>query len=133
MDNSESVDLEEAASDGGITDGDDHIWSGNKDVLKGGGGWRDLTTETSQFSSVLGKHAHASCHQELEDQGSAPQQTKRTCMSEVIDPTHSSPAPEEVQEVEEMLVDQWSSSPIDYGSGDEHSVRLPLFKLYFKT
>ncbi|KAF8231089.1 hypothetical protein L208DRAFT_1219920, partial [Tricholoma matsutake] len=32
MDNSQSV--EEVASDGGITDGDDHIWSGNKDVLK---------------------------------------------------------------------------------------------------
>ena len=60
MDNSQSVNLEEVASDGGITDRDDHIWSGNKDVLKGGGGWRYLTTETSQFSSVLGKHAYAS-------------------------------------------------------------------------
>jgi hypothetical protein len=28
--------------DGSITDGDDHIWVGNPEVLRGGGGWRDF-------------------------------------------------------------------------------------------
>jgi hypothetical protein len=44
-------------TDGSITDGDDHGWSGNRAVLEGGGGWRnfDLTT-----TSLLGKHARSS-------------------------------------------------------------------------
>jgi hypothetical protein len=29
-------------NDGTITEGDDHVWLGNSDVLRGGGGWRDL-------------------------------------------------------------------------------------------
>ena len=36
--------------DGGITDGDDHVWLGDKDVLEGGGGWRDLTSERTRSS-----------------------------------------------------------------------------------
>jgi hypothetical protein len=35
---------------GSITDGDDHIWLGDKDVLEGGGGWRDLTSERMRSS-----------------------------------------------------------------------------------
>jgi hypothetical protein len=31
--------------DGSITDGDDHVWLGDKGVLAGGGGWRNLTSE----------------------------------------------------------------------------------------
>jgi hypothetical protein len=31
--------------DGSITDGDDHVWLGDKGVLEGGGGWRDLASE----------------------------------------------------------------------------------------
>jgi hypothetical protein len=31
--------------DGSISDGDDHVWLGDKDVLKGGGGWRDLAPD----------------------------------------------------------------------------------------
>ena len=30
---------------GSITDGDDRKWSGDRSVLEGGGGWRDLRTE----------------------------------------------------------------------------------------
>ena len=29
-------------NDGTITEGDDHVWLGNPDVLRGGGGWRNL-------------------------------------------------------------------------------------------
>jgi hypothetical protein len=104
------------ASNGGITDGDDHIWSGDQNVLKGGGGWRDLDENILQPQHVLGKHA-------LEDDTRLATGGKRARTSEVIDLTHSSPAPEDAQEDEEMLVDQQqSSSPIDYGSGDENEV-----------
>jgi hypothetical protein len=40
--------------DGSITDGDAHIWVGNPDILKGGGGWRDFDLEKQQ-----GKRTHA--------------------------------------------------------------------------
>ncbi|KAF8231157.1 hypothetical protein L208DRAFT_1378239 [Tricholoma matsutake] len=34
--------------DGGITDGDDHVWTGDVDILKRGGGWHDLDHQNSQ-------------------------------------------------------------------------------------
>jgi hypothetical protein len=40
--------------DGSITDGDDHGWSGNPEMLEGGGGWRNLDFMTP---SLLGKRA----------------------------------------------------------------------------
>ena len=40
--------------DGSITDGDDHKWIGNADVLKGGGGWRDFDLESN-----LGKRSRS--------------------------------------------------------------------------
>ncbi|KAH7904418.1 hypothetical protein BJ138DRAFT_1019167 [Hygrophoropsis aurantiaca] len=41
--------------DGSITDGDDHIWTGDKKVLEGGGGWRDLERKADV---ILGKRRH---------------------------------------------------------------------------
>ena len=118
----DGMQLEELASDDGTTDGDDHIWSGDRDILKGGGGWRDLEQQASQPPSVLGKRAHHGQDGHFgDDQGSTQGQTKRARTSEVIDLTQSSPAPEDAKVVE-MLVDHQSSSPIDYGSGDEHDV-----------
>ncbi|KAL6308747.1 hypothetical protein BKA93DRAFT_761622 [Sparassis latifolia] len=43
------------ASDGSITDGDDHLWLGNKEKLKGGS-WREMT-QRSVAKSILGKHS----------------------------------------------------------------------------
>ena len=43
---------------GGITDTDDHVWTGD---VKGGGGWRDLDHQNSQLKGVhhdTSKHAH---------------------------------------------------------------------------
>ena len=38
---------------GSITDGDDHIWSGDKAILKGGGGWHNkLVDHTSAVEYV---------------------------------------------------------------------------------
>ncbi|KAJ7173524.1 hypothetical protein C8R46DRAFT_892769 [Mycena filopes] len=45
--------------DGSITDGDDHVLSGDSTVLGGGGGWRDLDFTTS---SLLGKRARSPSH-----------------------------------------------------------------------
>lgn len=45
---------------GSITDGDDEVYVGNADLLKGGGGWRELVggkkvTNTGEMATVLGK------------------------------------------------------------------------------
>jgi hypothetical protein len=45
--------------DGGITDGDDHVWTDDVDVLLGGGGWCGLDCHNSQPAAALGKHVHA--------------------------------------------------------------------------
>jgi hypothetical protein len=39
---------------GSVTDGDDHVWSGDKTVLAGGGGWRELEARKSR---LLGKRS----------------------------------------------------------------------------
>ncbi|KAG6858141.1 hypothetical protein C0995_002320, partial [Termitomyces sp. Mi166 len=48
--------------DGSITDGDDHIWSGDQDILRGGGGWRQLA---GSFG-VLGKRRAVALDQDLD-------------------------------------------------------------------
>jgi MULE transposase domain len=45
--------------DGSISDGDDHIWSGDHNILKGGGGWRK-TFNNSEIDKVLGKRQRES-------------------------------------------------------------------------
>jgi hypothetical protein len=40
--------------DGSISDGDDHVWSGDSNILKGGGGWR-TTFNNAEMDKVLGK------------------------------------------------------------------------------
>lgn len=44
-------------TDGNITDGDDHTWSGSHAVLEGGGGWRDFDFSTP---GLLGKRSRES-------------------------------------------------------------------------
>ncbi|KAJ6592053.1 hypothetical protein DFH09DRAFT_1073124 [Mycena vulgaris] len=56
--------------DGSITDGDDHAWSGNPEMLEGGGGWQDFDFRTT---SLLGKRrrpdqADDSEHDTLEEE-----------------------------------------------------------------
>jgi hypothetical protein len=53
--------------DGCITDGDDHVWVGNPEVLKGGGGWRDFDVTS------LGKRLREDHSSErTEDRSSSP-------------------------------------------------------------
>ena len=42
--------------DGSISDGDDHVWSGDHNILKGGGGWRKTFNDADTMDKVLGKH-----------------------------------------------------------------------------
>lgn len=79
----------------------------------------DLEQEVSQPRSGLGKRTQCDHDRGV---GSAQQGTKRARTSEIIDLTHSSPAPQDAQEIADLLIDIQSSSPIEYGSGDEHSV-----------
>jgi hypothetical protein len=160
--------------DGGITDGDDHVWTGDVDILKGGGGWHDLDHQSSQLKGVhhdTGKHAHEQVsgirkaqdvermakrvkfgngRQHLDNQESNSEATrgisdqvmqsksgknmetggtKFAHAIEVIDLTHSSPAPEDAPEMES----QQHSSSVEYGSEDEHEVsqssiiNMPLY------
>jgi hypothetical protein len=53
-------------TDGSITDGDDHAWSGNSELLAGGE-WRNFDFSTS---SLLGKRTRSSS-QESDDNSSA--------------------------------------------------------------
>lgn len=104
------------------------------DMLRGGGGWRDLDgcshnlgNQRSQTAMILGKHAR----EQSGDQGSEMTAGggKRAHTSEVIDLTASSPAPEDVLMVESHR----SSSPVEYGSGDEYDVDMHQEKLLQKA
>ncbi|KAJ7679517.1 hypothetical protein DFH06DRAFT_1316415 [Mycena polygramma] len=53
-------------ADGSITDGDDHAWSANPEMLAGGGGWRDLDFSSA---SLLGKRSRTA--RESDDGSSA--------------------------------------------------------------
>lgn len=50
--------------DGSISEGDDHVWLGNPDILRGGGGWRDL-----EPIEILGKRGRDENEAEHTDEG----------------------------------------------------------------
>ncbi|KAG6869382.1 hypothetical protein C0995_003622, partial [Termitomyces sp. Mi166 len=108
-----------------ITDGDDHIWSGDQDILCGGGGWRQLA---GSFG-VLGKQRTVAldqnldtCTKNLVEVSQAGSLEKRPCTidSEFIDLKYSSPPPEITKETTDSPLH--SSSPIQYRSGDEQEL-----------
>jgi hypothetical protein len=129
--------------DGSISDGDDHIWSGDHDILKGGGGWWK-TFNAVEMNKVLGKRQRESMDiainpqlpphsrkQEMLSTGKTMTQTSRDLdLVETIDLTmSSSPAPENdsmIVEDEPFYVSSnavsGSSSPVEYGSEDEEEV-----------
>ena len=45
--------------DGSISDGDDHIWSGDHNILKGGGEWQKTFNE-AEMAKVSGEHQRES-------------------------------------------------------------------------
>lgn len=137
--------------DGNITDGDDHIWTGSREVLEGEGGWKTQLSKAN-ISLVLGKrtHEHYENDQTISKKskldvskvaksavpGDSDQSHKATSTnlasksSEKLPPTYidltmSSPPRTEMEAVvgEQDQAAQWqSSSPIAYGSDDEEDV-----------
>lgn len=134
-DNACITNVGELEADGGnITDGDDHIWCGDKRTLEGGGGWRDtgflagnrLGGSTNRVGNL--KRARAEHDGEIPVSGESQLQEdarehKRIRTVECIDLTSSSP-PREIATTEYEQVDEIprSSSPIEYGSADENEV-----------
>ena len=126
--------------DGSISDGDDHIWSGDHNILKGGGGWQK-TFDEAEMVKVLGKHQRESSDittinpqlppQPEQEMKSTTETQTAFNLVETIDLTMSSPPASEKDE--SMIVEDEplyissntvsrSSSPIEYGSGDEEEV-----------
>ncbi|KAG6871056.1 hypothetical protein C0995_008729, partial [Termitomyces sp. Mi166 len=110
---------------GSITDGNDHIWSGDQDILHGGGGWHQLA---GSFG-VLGKRRTVALDQDLDmhaknlvevSQASSLKKRPHTIDLEFIDLTYSSPPPEITKETTDSPL--CSSSLIQYGSGDEQEL-----------
>ena len=112
-----------------ITDGDDHIWSGDRRILIGGGGYKDLKKTGKgkvTNSVVLGKRALGkdSSNSDDEDSENGPTKKKKTHTNvEVIDLTmSSSPAPEPVDadsDAPSASPNARASSPVNYVSDDD--------------
>ena len=126
--------------DGTISDGDDHIWSGDCNILKGGGGWQK-TFDAVEMNKVLGKRKQEdSQKQEMPPTVKTMTQTGLDLdLVETIDLTmSSSPAPEEDSMIVEdepfctsSNVVSGSSSPVEYGSEDEEEVSCYYFFIKF--
>ncbi|KAJ7474160.1 hypothetical protein FB451DRAFT_1035044 [Mycena latifolia] len=97
------VSIDEAAvqytepTDGSITDGDDHAWSGDHALLEGGGGWRDFDFSTS---SLLGKRGRSS----LDDSDDAQEESEvRRLFFPSVD-SHDSDDEEEVSNLFQLIL-----------------------------
>ena len=128
--------------DGSISDGDDHIWSGDHNILKGGGGWQK-TFDGVEINKILGKHRWESMdiainpqlpphlqRQEIITSKTMTQTSLDLDLVETIDLTmSSSSAPEN----DSMIVEDkpfyvssnavsGSLSPVEYGRKDEEEI-----------
>lgn len=101
------------------------------DILKGGGGWRDLELHGCKPATILGKcmprdqadlDVQPRETDDIDSTSASNSGAKRVHTDDVIDLTILSLASEEIQEVIEVETFQRSSSPIEYGSRDEYEV-----------
>ncbi|PPQ88021.1 hypothetical protein CVT25_000969 [Psilocybe cyanescens] len=127
---------------GNITDGDDCVWSGDPKILAGGGGYKDLAQkEKTTSTSVLGKrtatnatddHLGTRLNNEFSGESGFDQPKKKVALTttmllgDIIDLTLSSSPPPEMIDVDMQEVHQTlcSSSPVEYGSGDEDELEI---------
>ena len=115
---------------GDITDGDDHIWSGDRKILIGVGGYKDLEKAGKgkvTKSVVLGKRASRNDSDDEENGPAGPSKKKKKSSDvEVIDLTMSlSPVPEPIDaRAPSASPNARSSSPVNYVSDDENQVRI---------
>ena len=136
----------DSESEGAVTNGDDHKWSGNPSILEDGGGWEALavTTSTSKrlrANSAQNHSEHPSNkrtrRQDTQAPASAvpeniPENAAQTLGAnhnhDVIDLTLSSPMPSphpsQVPAPVESEAGFSDSSGFDYGTDDEHEVSI---------
>ncbi|KAG6824654.1 hypothetical protein H0H92_006195 [Tricholoma furcatifolium] len=112
-----AIDTSDVSDNGGVTDGDDHLWLGQKSILSGGGGWRDLIQNEER--AFLGKRSNP--NDNTQDPGPSTNKKRQHTDVEVIDLTYSSPPPEtfDISLAESIPTPLRNSSPIAYGSDDE--------------
>ena len=96
-----------AASTDDVNNGDDRIWTGDKELLRGGGGWKTLREDNM---SLLGKRIRPVTDEGERRDVAQPHPSSESAAVNLI-PT-SSPSTSPMR----------SSSPVGYGSDDEHQV-----------
>ncbi|KAG6806161.1 hypothetical protein H0H92_012471, partial [Tricholoma furcatifolium] len=116
--------------DGGITEGDDHIWTGDVEVLKGGDGWKELRKKggntTRIASSASKKRLHNNGPETSQQLKLHTPAIKRARTCEVIDLTNSSPAPEDAPITIDDPTPPRSSSPLQYYA-TEHEDKMDIW------
>ncbi|KAG6819142.1 hypothetical protein H0H93_014943 [Arthromyces matolae] len=126
---SSGSDADDAHVDGGITDGDDHEWTGDAEILEGGGGWSELLGQSGEASKTS-KRKRARNSTEKDQSPRITEKSKRARVeAEIIDLTSSSPGPIPVDDIPEVR----SSSPLEYGSEDEYNTDLLREKIKAKA
>ncbi|KAG6828108.1 hypothetical protein H0H87_002932 [Tephrocybe sp. NHM501043] len=113
-----------------FTEGDDHIWTGDVEVLKGGGGWKELRKKAGNATRIASSGASK---KRLHNNGPETSQQlelhtpaiKRARTCEVIDLTNSSPAPEDAPiTINDPIPPRSSSPPQDYATGHEDKMDI---------
>ncbi|KAG6859608.1 hypothetical protein C0995_006664, partial [Termitomyces sp. Mi166 len=107
-------------NDGSINDGDDHEWTGDQDVLRGGGGWCELLGKRCILNEDMPENKSAGPSQLKQQRTNNSEFVDLT--TDIIDFTHSSPVPQATDNVPIVASPLRSSSPIQYGSGDEQEL-----------
>ncbi len=137
------VPLGEAADDyiepdGAITDGDDHLWSGNPSTLEGDGGWEEFAgAKRSREASppAAGTNKRPARQHEIDEAISTQDDPLTdTVAAEVIDLTASSPPASPIQLDEDLHQGETGfsdSSAFDYGSDDELKVSICFMSAYY--
>ncbi len=137
------VPLGEAADDyiepdGAITDGDDHLWSGNPSTLEGDGGWEEFAgAKRSREASppAAGTNKRPARQHEIDETISTQDDPLTdTVAAEVIDLTASSPPASPIQLDEDPHQGETGfsdSSAFDYGSDDELKVSICFMSAYY--
>ncbi|KAG6805593.1 hypothetical protein H0H92_014795, partial [Tricholoma furcatifolium] len=108
------------ATSGSITDGDDHEWTGDRDVLSGGGGWRGMMQK---------RRPETKYPEDTQVEESTTSKKRRTekiidLTTEVIDLTCSSPCPTTPESPNQSSPTAmcYSSELLGYGSDDEQEL-----------
>jgi hypothetical protein len=123
--------------DGSITDGDDHVWLGDPNVIGGAGDWKSILS-SSNIAKALGKQERHEDNQQREHFWKRLDNlASETNANQLVPDSDSEMAKVEEADVINLLIFKSpppidsamieiprSSSPIAYGSGDEDEVSM---------